>query len=105
MEPNTLDGIVGIRNGTLICMDRSALGRILHTSPERYLKSKEYFEENCSTMLDFLRWYNLLDCRLLCKAIEKYAKGFLDEWQTNVHEFMSVSFLEIIKPILTTKHL
>ena len=91
MESGTLDGILAIGARGVICLDRLRLGLILHTSPERFLKSKEYFDENCTTMLDYLRWYNLLDCRLLCHAIEKYAKGFLDEWDTNVHEFKSVS--------------
>ena len=37
----------------------------------------------------FLNW-NLDDCRVLRAAIEKYAKGFLDQWNVNVHRFMSL---------------
>ena len=43
-------------------------------------------------MLEFLRWYNLLDCHLLTESIKKYSDGFLDNWGTNIHEFKSVSF-------------
>ena len=42
-------------------------------------------------MLEFLRWYNLLDCQVLTKAIEKYARGFLEVWTINIHHFKSVS--------------
>ena len=101
MKPGLLDGVVAIRRAMvggeiktdLLCQDHNELRRILHTSPVRFLRSREYFDENCSTMLEFLRWYNLLDCRVLEKAITKYADGFLTQWQTNVHEFKSVSVL------------
>ena len=91
MAPGQLAGVVEISPDSFDCHDRSELRRILHTSPVRYLKSKDYFENHCSTMMEFLRWYNLLDCELLVQAITKYADGFLTEWQTNVHEFKSVS--------------
>ena len=100
MESGILDEVVEIRRAVVdgeleaefLCRDRVKLRRILHTSPVRFLRSRDYFEKNCTTMLEFLRWYNLLDCRVLEKAITKYADGFLTQWQTNVHEFMSVSF-------------
>ena len=65
------------------------------------VESIEYFESNCSTMLEFLRWYNLLDCHLLLKAIEKYANGYLQDWETNIHNFKSVSFSRIFIFILS----
>ena len=64
---------------------------MLHTSPSRYLKSLEHFDDECTNMIQFLRWYNLLDCHLLCEAIAKYSRGFVEEWDTNVHDFKSVS--------------
>ena len=94
-EECTLDSLIRIENGNLVASDSKGLARLLHTCPSRFLLSSEYFENNCSTMLDFIRWYNLLDCHLLCQAIEKYAAGFLDDWNTNIHSFRSVSLTHI----------
>ena len=88
---STLDSLIRIQNDEVYVSDQSNLSRFLHTCPTRFRISKEYFEANCSTMLEFLRWYNLLDCHVLCQAIEKYADGFLTDWRTNIHGFKSVS--------------
>ena len=37
----------------------SILSKKLHTCPNKYEISKQYFELNCLTMLDFLKDYNL----------------------------------------------
>ena len=79
-------------NLSLKILNKSEFARILHTSPAQYRAALKYFEEKCTNMLEFLRWYNLLDCHLLTESIKKYSAGFLDNWGTNIHEFKSVSF-------------
>ena len=81
-----------IENAEFRILNKDALLKVLHTSPNAYIQSRNYFESECQNMLDFIRWYNLLDCHLLVKSIEVYAASFLEEWDTNVHEFKSVSF-------------
>ena len=83
--------LVEIRNLQLVILNKPGLLQILHTSPARYVASHEYYERNCTNMLEFLAWYNILDCKLLADAIERYADGFLTDWKTNIHQFMSVS--------------
>ena len=90
LEPFSLENLIRIEHKKMIIIDNRALSTLLHTCPSRFQLSRKYFEESCSTMLEFLRWYNLLDCHLLCKAIEIFAEGFL-KWNTNVHSFKSVS--------------
>ena len=85
-------GCAEINKGSLKILDKNGLAKLLHTSPECYLESKMYFNENCYNMLDFLKWYNILDCKLLSEAIQRYAQGFLSDWKTNIHMFKSVSF-------------
>ena len=49
-------------NGSLQKSTRDAdeyLCRVLHTSPVKYEISKKFFQENCRSMLDYLREYNL----------------------------------------------
>ena len=36
------------------------------------------------------RFYNLIDTRLLTEGIKRYAKGFWEAWETNVHTFQSL---------------
>lgn len=69
---------------------KSKLSKMLHTSPKRFEISKLEFVRNCSNMEDYLRTYNLNDCYLLLKSIEKYAAGFLNDFGVNVHKFMSL---------------
>jgi hypothetical protein len=68
----------------------SPLIRLLHTSPDKYEASEYFFNTNCNNMLDFLRVYNLNDCHLLCESIDAYGTGFLNEYNVNVHSFMSL---------------
>jgi len=58
--------------------------------PEKYLYSKKYFAESCTNMMDYLAEYNILDCRILLKSILAHAKGFLDDYQVNVHQSLSL---------------
>ena len=62
----------------------------LHTSPSKYESSKIQFQTQCTNMLDYLKEYNLNDCRLLCSSIIKYAEGFLQQWNVNIHQSMSL---------------
>ena len=63
---------------------------LLHTSPRKYFISKESFEENCSTMADYLKIYNMNDVVLLVECIKSYAQGFFETWDVNIHEQMSL---------------
>ena len=70
---------------------RAEVLKMLNTSPKKYFESKNIFElEGCRSMADYLRLYNLNDVILLDKCIKKYAKGFYDSWQVNIHEKMSL---------------
>ena len=100
-EPFTLERLIRIERIEVTVIDKRALAALLHTCPSRFLLSKKYFDESCTTMLEFLRWYNLLDCHLLSRAIKIFGEGFL-KWQTNVHSFKSVSFLFVIKYFVIT---
>ena len=90
MKKSSLQQLVRIDNGRIFISNRQELMDVLHTSVGKFLRSKREFDK-CSTMLEFLRWYNALDCQLLCFAIKNFAAGFLDDWQTNIHRFKSVS--------------
>ena len=87
--------MIAVKNNELIIKNREKLGEFLHTSPKKYFLSKKKFEDDCENMLEFLRWYNIVDCRLLTECIKKYAKGFRDEWNINIHLFKSVSIFKI----------
>ena len=91
VENNFFADYIKLENSQIQVLNRHALTKALHTSPNAFVQSKEYFQANCLNMLDFLEWYNLLDCQLLVKSIEIYASCFLEEWNTNVHDFKSVS--------------
>ena len=90
MKKSTLERLVRIENEAISITERNELMNVLHTSVEKFLRSKREFDK-CSTMLEFFRWYNALDCQLLCFAIKNFAAGFLEDWQTNIHRFKSVS--------------
>ena len=92
-RPAFLKDVFSVSQGKVIVEDSCKLSDCLETSPTRFAASKWYFEENCVTMLDFLEWYNLIDCKLLSASIEKYAEGFLQSWNVNVHEFISLPSL------------
>ena len=92
MEQNSLEFLVRIEKGAIFVIDQTSLAGLLHTDLKKFLRSKKQFE-TCVTMLDFIRWYNLLDCDLLCRAIKNFAAGFLQDWNTNIHQFKSVSLL------------
>ena len=49
----------------------------LHLCPDKYEVSKNAFNLHFDNMLEFLKDYNMNDCRLLCEGIEKYSNGFL----------------------------
>ncbi|CAG5111063.1 Oidioi.mRNA.OKI2018_I69.chr2.g5399.t1.cds [Oikopleura dioica] len=61
-----------------------------HTSIDKYTASREYFDDKCKSMVDFLKEYNLLDCRLLLKSINAYAEGFLQEYGIDIHKKLSL---------------
>ena len=76
----------------------------LQLCPEKYEISKNIFK-SCDNMLDFLKvslpmsnhcnlyhfkLYNMTDVQLLCEGISNYANGFLDSWNMNIHDFMSL---------------
>lgn len=44
----------------------------VHTSPKKYELSKHQFKHTCFTMLDYLREYNLMDCRKLFNFKKKF---------------------------------
>ena len=92
----TFLSMVEIRDQMLVILDEAKLHQFLHTSPKKFLLSKDYFERNCTTMLEYLRWYNLLDCHLLAESIRRYADGFLEVWKINIHRFKSVSEIDIL---------
>jgi len=58
--------------------------------PEKYLSSKQYFSQSCRHMLDYLSEYNLLDCRILLTSILSHARGFLEDYQVDVHQSLSL---------------
>ena len=89
-ETDIFQNLVKFENGQILITNEKGMTEFLHTSPKRYFLSKEKFDLDCRNMLDFIRWYNLLDCHLLAKAIESYAQGFRDAWRVNVHDFKSV---------------
>ena len=90
LEKFSLESLARIQNERVVVTDKIAMSKVLHTSLRKFLRSKAEFEK-CLTMLDFLRWYNLLDCELLYRAIKNFAAGFLKDWNTNIHRFKSVS--------------
>ena len=90
LENLSLEFLIRIENGEVVVIDKLTLSKTLHTSLKKFLRSKAEFEK-CLTMLEFLRWYNLLDCDLLYRAIKNFAAGFLKDWNTNIHRFKSVS--------------
>ena len=92
-DPATLKHVFTITDGNVNLNDAETFRKNLHSSPKCYAASKRYFDANCVSMLDFLEWYNMLDCRLLSASIENYTQGFLDEWGVNVHEFISLPSL------------
>ena len=61
----TLEPIVSVTENQIVFDEssESVLLKYLHTSPNAYEEAKIFFETYCQTMLDFLRHYNLLDCR------------------------------------------
>ena len=63
---------------------------LLHTSPKKYLNSKQIFDEKCTSMAEYLKMYNLNDVILLEECVKTYAKGFYDTWGVNIHEEMSL---------------
>ena len=77
----------------VIIDDSSKIVTLLHTSPNKYAASKDYFDSNCINMLDYLEFYNSLDCELLIQSIEKYTEGFISLWNVNVHDFISLPSL------------
>ena len=99
-DEKTFCEFVSIENQTITIINRDKLSEFLHTSPEKFLASKEKFEADCENMLEFLRWYNLVDCRLLTESIKKYAKGFLEEWGINIHLYKSVRKYEIFVTLI-----
>ena len=80
-------------NERVLVEDSSELLCHLHTSPSRYAASLDYFRTRCVNMINYLEYYNMLDCKLLILSIEKYAEGFLAEWGINVHECISLPTL------------
>ena len=87
-----LDDMAGLKilNGLLVLEEGNNLLKQLHTSPEKYEESLKEFELNCSTMLDFLERYNIRDCELLRESIARYSAGFLEDWNVNIHDSMSL---------------
>ena len=82
-----------IDNGILTKLEPSnqtEMKTILHTSPKKYFESRIIFDENCFTMADYLREYNLNDCRLLADCIKRYSEGFYNSWNINIHHYMSL---------------
>ena len=67
-----------------------ALSNLLNSCPLKYFKSKTIFDNECATMSDYLRSYNLNDCILLTECIKTYAAGYFDTWKVNIHEKMSL---------------
>ena len=61
----TLESIVFVEENQILFDESSenVLKKYLHTSPNTYEEAKKFFGTYCQTMLDFLRHYNLLDCR------------------------------------------
>ena len=65
LPEKTLQSIVSVEENQILFDESSetVLKDYLHTSPSAYEEAKLFFGTYCQTMLDFLRHYNLLDCR------------------------------------------
>ena len=63
---------------------------LLHTSPKKFYESKQIFDNQCETMADYLKNYNLNDVILLEVCITSYAEHFYKTWGVNIHNKMSL---------------
>ena len=88
-----LEHVFEIEGYNCALLDGKILEPELVTSPQAYFNSRSYFRDNCLTMLDYLRHYNMLDVKVLVAAIEKYNDGFLTQWGVNVHDYISLPSL------------
>ena len=52
-----LEQYLQFKEGRVTFLDETGLAKKLHTCPEKFLNSKAYFEQNCSNMLEYLRFF------------------------------------------------
>lgn len=64
--------------------------KYFHLCPEKYLESIHFYRTMCSTMIDFLKEYNLKDCRILAQAIKKHWQGFKEDFDVDLHKKLSL---------------
>lgn len=64
--------------------------KYFHLCPAKYLDSADYFIENCENMIDYLREYNLVDCRILSDAVKNHCEGFSKDFGVDLHKRLSL---------------
>ena len=65
-------------------MNEKILKKLL-VSPLAYEQSRLLFDQKCSSMVEYLKFYNLLDTQILLQSIQTYAEGFMD-WNLDIYQ-------------------